>query len=222
MTLTSIFQVKHFEPPPRLYALMAQSSLMRLIYRRFVSDLAEGLPPGTRLLDVGTGPGYLLGYLARVRPDLNLWGADFSYGMISRARPRQQALAPQASPRWLVADACLLPFPDGVFGHVVSTFSFHIWPCPVTGLKELLRVLKPGGRAWVYELRRQASLRDLQTFARQTGLPYLFVYLGYQTVRWQHAWRERELDQALQQAAGGRRTLRPAHHLFWRAELQAA
>jgi ubiquinone/menaquinone biosynthesis C-methylase UbiE len=222
MTLTSIFQVKHFEPPPRLYAIMAQSSLMGLIYRRFVSDLAAGLPPGTRLLDVGTGPGYLLGYLARVRPDLSLWGVDFAYGMISRARPRQKALAPQAAPRWLVADACRLPFPDGVFGHVVSTFSFHTWPCPVTGLQELLRVLKPGGRAWVYELRRDASIRDLQTFARETGLPPLFVYLGYQTVRWQHAWRKRELDQALWQAAGVRRILRPAHHIFWQAELQAA
>ncbi|HZE22298.1 MAG TPA: class I SAM-dependent methyltransferase, partial [Desulfobaccales bacterium] len=219
---TSIFQVKHFEPPPRLYAVMAQSSLMRLIYRRFVADLAEGLPLGTSLLDVGTGPSYLLGYLGQVRPDLNLWGLDFDYGMISRARPRQKALTPQAEPRWLVADACLLPFPEGVFDHVVSTFSFHVWPCPVTGLKELLRVLKPRGRAWVYELRREASFRDLQSFARETGLPWLFVFLGYQTVRWQHAWGEQELDQDLRQAASGRRTLRPAHHIFWRAELQAA
>jgi ubiquinone/menaquinone biosynthesis C-methylase UbiE len=222
MTLTSIFRVKHFEPPPWLYAVMAQSSLMRLIYRRFVTDLAGGLPPRTRLLDVGTGPGYLLGYLARVRPDLSLWGADFSYGMISRARPRQKALAPQAAPRWLVADACLLPFPDGVFGHVVTTFSLHIWPCPITGLKELLRVLAPGGRAWVYELRREASIRDLKAFAQEIGLPSLFVYLGYQTVRWQHALPAPEFARLLDEAAGARGNLRPVHHIFWRAELARA
>jgi ubiquinone/menaquinone biosynthesis C-methylase UbiE len=220
MTLTSIFRVKHLEPPPRLYALMAQGSLMRRIYRGFVADLAEGLPPGTRLLDVGTGPGYLLGYLARARPDLSLWGLDFSYGMISRARPRQAVFAPQAAPRWLVADACHLPFPAAAFGHVVATFSFHIWPCPVAGLQELQRVLQPGGRAWVYELRREASTWDLQAFARETGLPLPLVYLGFQTVKRQHALPAAELAHLLKQAAGARGTLRPARHLFWRVELQ--
>ena len=165
MTWTFRLRGEHLEPPPWLYARMAQGSLMRLIYRRFVADLAESLPPGTRLLDVGTGPGYLLGYLARDRPDLSLWGLDFSPDMIRRAR--QRAMAPRAAPRWLVADACRLPFPDGVFGQVVATFSFHIWPCPVAGLQELRRVLAPGGRAWVYELRRDASIRDLRAFARE-------------------------------------------------------
>ncbi|OGR28287.1 MAG: hypothetical protein A2139_11780 [Desulfobacca sp. RBG_16_60_12] len=214
---------KHLEPPPWLYARMARGSLMRLIYRRFIHDLAESLPPGTRLLDVGAGPGYLLGYLGRVRPDLSLWGLDFSHDMIRRAR--QRAMAPQAAPRWLVADACLLPFPSGVFGQVVATFSFHIWPCPVAGLQELRRVLAPGGRAWVYELCREASCRDLKAFARETGLPYPLVYLGYQTVRRQHALPAAAFAHFLRQAAGSYtyetyETLRPVHHIFWRAELQ--
>jgi ubiquinone/menaquinone biosynthesis C-methylase UbiE len=213
---------KHLEPPPWLYARLAQGSLMRLIYRRLINDLAVSLPPGTRLLDVGTGPGYLLGYLARDRPDLSLWGLDFSPDMIRRARPRQRAMAPQAAPRWLVADACRLPFPAGVFGQVVATFSFHIWPCPVAGLKELRRVLAPGGRAWVYELRREAAVRDLKAFARELGLPFPFVYLGYQVVRRHHALAERQFGRILRQAAGARGILQPAHHIFWRAELQSA
>src|SRR4030042_7090555 len=114
MTLTAVFRGEHLEPPPWLYARLVRGPLMRLIYRRFVADLAGSLPPGTRLLDVGTGPGYLLGYLARERPDLSLWGLDFSPGMIRRAR--QRAVAPQTAPRWLVADACRLPVAAGVFG----------------------------------------------------------------------------------------------------------
>ncbi len=220
MSLTSIFRGEHLEPPPWLYARLAQGSLMRLIYRLFVADLAGSLPRGTRLLDVGTGPGYLLGYLGRARPDLSLWGLDYAYDMIRRARPRQRVLAPQARPRWVVADACRLPFPDGVFGQVVATFSFHIWPCPVAGLQELRRILQPGGRAWVYELRRETSPRELRAFARGTGLPFPLVYLGFQAVRWHHALPSREYAHLLQQAAGPRGTLRPAHHIFWRAELQ--
>jgi len=230
MTLISLFRGEHLEPPPWLYARLARGSLMRLIYRRFVADLAGSLAPGTRLLDVGTGPGYLLGYLARARPDLSLWGLDFSPDMIRRARPRQRAMAPQTAPRWLVADACLLPFPAGVFGQVVATFSFHIWPCPVAGLQELRRVLAPGGRAWVYELRREASIRDLRAFARETGLPFFLVYFGYKIVSRHHALPEREFAQLLRQAAGSYayenyenyETLHPAHHIFWRAELQPA
>jgi len=222
MSLTSIFRGKHLEPPPWLYARLAQGSLMRLIYRLLVADLAGGLPPGTRLLDVGTGPGYLLGYLARARPDLSLWGLDYAYDMIRRARPRQRRLAPQAAPRWLVADACFLPFPSGVFDQVVATFSFHIWPCPVAGLQELLRVLQPGGRAWVYELRREASIRDLQAFARESGLPLPFVHLGYNIVRWHHALPAADYAHLIQQAAGARGTLRPSQHIFWRAELLSA
>ena len=216
---------KHLEPPPWLYARLARGSLMRLIYRRLIHDLAGSLPPGTRLLDVGAGPGYLLGYLGRGRPDLSLWGLDFSYDMIRRAR--QRAMAPQAAPRWLVAAACRLPFPAGVFDQVVATFSFHIWTCPVAGLQELRRVLAPGGRAWVYELRREASIRDLRAFARETGLPFPIVYLGYQVVRRHHALPAAAFAHLLTKirpAAGPDayeyETLRPAHHIFWRAELQ--
>jgi ubiquinone/menaquinone biosynthesis C-methylase UbiE len=215
MTLTPFSRGAHLEPPPWLYARLAQGSLMGLIYRRLIQDLAASLAPGTRLLDVGTGPGYLLGYLARARPDLSLWGLDFSPAMIRRARARHGA-----APRWLVADACRLPFAAGAFGQVVASFSFHIWPCPVAGLLELRRVLAPGGRAWVYELRREASLQNLRAFAREAGLPFFLTYLGYKIVSRHHALPESEFARLLRQAAGPRGTLQPAHHIFWRAELQ--
>jgi ubiquinone/menaquinone biosynthesis C-methylase UbiE len=214
MSLTTLFRGVHLEPPPWLYARLAGLSFMRLIYRRLVHDLAGSLDPGTRLLDVGAGPGYLLGYLARARPDLSLWGLDFSPAMIRRARQRA------AAPRWLVADACRLPFAAGVFEQVVASFSFHIWPCPVAGLTELRRVLAPGGRAWVYELRREATLQDLRGFAQETGLPFLLVHLGHKTVSLHHALPEGEFARLLHLAAGPRGTLQPAHHIFWRAEIQ--
>jgi ubiquinone/menaquinone biosynthesis C-methylase UbiE len=220
MSWNALGRGEHLEPPPWLYARMAQGSLMRLIYRLFVGDLAQALPFGTRLVDVGTGPGYLLGYLSKARPDLSLWGLDFAYEMIQRAKLRQAALAPPMPVHWVVGDACLLPFPAGAFNQVVASFSFHIWPCPEAGLKGLRRILAPGGQAWVYELRREASLHDLQAFARVTHLPFPLVFLGFKLISRHHAVPAWEFAQALQEAAGDRGTLRPVHHIFWRAELQ--
>ncbi len=211
---SKFLQQFHLEPPPWLYAWLARGSLFRRIYRRFVADLAASLPTGARVLDVGTGPGYLPAYLARPRPDLDLWGLDFSYSMIRRAQKRHPR--PQ---KWLVADALALPFPAGVFDQTIATFSLHIWPDPAAGVQEMVRVLKPGGRAWIFELRREAAAIEVRQFARTERLPFLPAYLGFKAVSWHHSLRKAEFAATLHAAAGSDWSLEPAHHLLWRAEL---
>jgi ubiquinone/menaquinone biosynthesis C-methylase UbiE len=207
----------HLEPPPWLYARLAKGPLFRRIYRRFAADLAASLPAGAQVLDVGTGPGYLPAYLARERPDLDLWGLDFSYRMIRRAHKRHPGLH-----KWLVADAQALPFPAGVFDQLSATFSLHIWPDPALGVQEMFRVLKPGGRAWIFELRRETAAGELRQFARAEGLPFLMVYLGFKVVSWHHSLRQTEFAASLREAAGSQWDLQPVHHLLWRAELRRA
>ncbi len=202
------------EPPPWLYAWMARTSLLRRVYRRCAADLAASLPAGARVLDVGTGPGHLLAYLTRQRPDLDLWGLDIAADMIRRARQRHPRTL-----KWLVADAQSLPLRSGAFDQTVATFSFHIWPRPGVGVQEMVRVLKPGGRAWIYELRREAAVDELRQFARAEGLPFLLVYLGFKAVSWQHSRKEAEFAAILREAIGSHWQLHPVHQLFWRAEL---
>jgi ubiquinone/menaquinone biosynthesis C-methylase UbiE len=209
------FEFPHLEPPPWLYARLAQGSLLRRIYRRLVADLAAALPAGARVLDVGTGPGYLPAYLARERPDLDLWGLDFSASMIRRAHKRHPGLH-----KWLAADAQALPFPAGVFDQTIASFSLHIWPDRARGVQEMVRVLKPGGRAWIFELRRETAAGELRQFARAEGLPFLMVYPGFKMVSWHHSLRPVEFAAILRAAAGSRWELQPVHHLLWRAELR--
>ena len=51
----------------------------------------------------------------------------------------------------------------------------------------MFRVLKPGGRAWIFELRRETAAGELRQFARAEGLPFLMVYLGFKVVSWHHS-----------------------------------
>ena len=219
MTRTGRFFRAELEPPPWLYVRMAQGPIFRLIYRRLVADLAGSLPLRARLLDVGTGPGYLLDHLAQKRPDLHLFGLDLSYDMIRRSRQRAgSSLAPL---KFLVANALALPCPNQIFDQVLATFSFHNWQEPGVGVREVRRVLRPEGRAWIYEMNREASISDLRAFARKEKIPFPLLYLGFRTVSWHHGLRAQDFKAIFRQAGAVRWQLRPVHHLFWRGELEA-
>jgi ubiquinone/menaquinone biosynthesis C-methylase UbiE len=125
--------------------------LMRRPYRRIARDAAAGLTPGASVLDVGTGPGWLLVELGRLRPDLRVTGVDLASDMVQAARHNLAEFGERATA--VVADVSHLPFPDGSFDLVVSSLSLHHWADPAAGGRELARVLRPGGAVRVYDLR---------------------------------------------------------------------
>ncbi|MEU4423829.1 class I SAM-dependent methyltransferase [Actinoplanes sp. NPDC024001] len=108
------------------------------------------------VLDIGAGPGGLLGRLAARRPDLSLTGLDLSPDMVALAQ--RSATAPAI--RFEVADVAALPRPDHSADVIVSTLSAHEWPEPDRAAAELTRVLRPGGRLLIYDF-RFARLREL-------------------------------------------------------------
>lgn len=218
--MTSPFFRVEIEPPPWLYHLLARGPFFKRVYRLFLEDLAASVPSGARFLDVGTGPGFLLDHLRPRRPDLGLFGLDLDYRMLSRGQRRRQKLK---LPLWpgVVARAGALPFADGVFDQVLATFSFHIWRHPSRGVAEISRVLKPGGRAFIYEMNREASFSDLRRFARAWNLPYPLVFLGFKTICWHHALKAADFARVFALAGVRRWHLDPAHHLFWRGTIAA-
>ena len=60
------------------------------------------------------------------------------------------------SPSFIVGDVASLPFDDGAVDLVVSTFSMHQWTDRPAGLGEIARVLRPGGRALIWDFRHGA------------------------------------------------------------------
>ena len=123
------------------------------LYRRVATDVASaGLAGGDAVVDVGTGPGRVPDYLHQLRPDLSIEGIDISPEMIELARARTAvAETGCGSLRYTVADVAQLPLADASVALVVSSLSLHHCPDPAAGLAEIMRVLRPGGRAWIYD-----------------------------------------------------------------------
>ena len=132
----------------RLYDFLARRPL-RGLYRRIADDLVDTVPEGAEVLYVGTGPGVLLVELAERRPDLRLTGIDLSSDMVAAAQRNLDEFRERASAR--VGDVTDLPFGDDSFDVVVTTYSMHHWDRPADAVPELARVLRPGGRLYVYD-----------------------------------------------------------------------
>src|ERR687897_2844679 len=140
----------------------AYDAMSRLLFGSFFGPIAADVaavaeataPDGARVLEVGCGPGHLSIRLAR-QHGLDTTGLDLDPAMIERARANAgragQGFGPL--PSFLVGDVASMPFPEGSFDLVVSTFSMHHWADPAAGLAEIDRVLRPGGRAFVWDFR---------------------------------------------------------------------
>ena len=113
----------------------------------------SGLATGMRALDVCTGTGDLALLCARSAGADGLdVGIDFTAPMLERAQAKQRRQA--ASVGWSRADAQRLPFAEGRFDRVVIGFSTRNLADLADGLREMLRVVKPGGALVVLETGR--------------------------------------------------------------------
>jgi demethylmenaquinone methyltransferase/2-methoxy-6-polyprenyl-1,4-benzoquinol methylase len=112
--------------------------------------------PNARVLDLCCGTGDLAFALARGGA-AQVIGADFSHAMLVRASTKSKAHAQQAKPQtaapvaFFEADALRLPFTDASFDLVTTAFGFRNLANYESGLREIRRVLKPGGALAILE-----------------------------------------------------------------------
>jgi demethylmenaquinone methyltransferase/2-methoxy-6-polyprenyl-1,4-benzoquinol methylase len=125
-------------------------------WRRRAAELAA-VPAGGTALDVATGTGDLaLELAARLGPGGQVVGSDFSERMLELARAKAvqgpQAPGSAAAIRFEVANALALPYPDSSFDAATVGFGARNFSDLEQGLRELIRVVKPGGRVVVLEI----------------------------------------------------------------------
>ena len=117
---------------------------MDALWRRRAARVVAGWAPA-RLLDLATGSGVLAAALARACPGTRIVGADFCVPMLRRAQ------AAGRLERLVAADAMRLPFADGAFDAVTVAFGLRNMASYAGALREMRRVLRPGGRLLILD-----------------------------------------------------------------------
>ncbi len=102
--------------------------------------------PGETILDVGCGGGWLVRELALRVPQGRILGMDLSDEMVERAR---RASSNVRNAEFVVGSVDAIPRAPDSFDKVISVESSYYWPDPAAGIREIFRVLRPGGSAWI-------------------------------------------------------------------------
>jgi len=114
--------------------------------RSFASILKR---PDATVLDLCCGTGDMTSALLRQAEEsaAKILGVDFSHAMLQRANDKSAG----KSLRWVEADALRLPFPDGRFELITAAFGFRNLADYDAGLREMVRVLRPGGECGILD-----------------------------------------------------------------------
>ncbi len=134
------------------YLRKAQRSLVS------VMNIKENM----RFLDVGCGTGRALGYIAgQLKGKGSFYGADLSSKMIDKAKDNFKDCE---NFHFVRANAESIPLDDDFFDVIICTNSFHHYFNPVNALREMRRLLKPGGKLFILD--PTADTRLIRLFSK--------------------------------------------------------
>lgn len=156
----SCFLRSQFGSPSGLFGSLFVVPFLNATNMAFIRTSVEllGLKPDDRVLDIGFGGGYSLLALAERIPNGQVVGVDHSRDMVDAAASLIRARKLQARIRVRWGNVVKLPFAARTFDKVFTVNTIYYWPDLSLGLREITRVLKPGGRLMV-GFRSPASLR---------------------------------------------------------------
>jgi len=140
----------------KLYDNMMQSRATKMQYREIAQDLVSRMESG-RLLDIGTGPGYLLREIHKLNPKIELHGFDISKSMVEQASRNLTDIEVELQ----CGNIKETNYGSDHFDLVTCSGSFYLWDSPIESLEEIHRILKLGRAAYLYETHRDIDKQEL-------------------------------------------------------------
>ena len=148
------------------------------LFKKFRRLLWSRMKPG-RVLELGVGTGANIPYYPK---RCQVTGVDLSEQMLARAKRQAEKL--EATVDLQIMDAQHLSFPDECFDAAVTTCVFCSVPNPIQGMRELGRVVKPGGDIWLMEHMRvdKPVIGPLMDFVNPVMLRMMGANINRRTV----------------------------------------
>jgi ubiquinone/menaquinone biosynthesis C-methylase UbiE len=174
--------------------------------RRFIAvaqAVIDRVAPGSRVLELAPGPGFCAMEIAK-SGRCSVTGLDISSSFVRIAR--EYAHRAGVAVDFQLGNASEMPFPEASFDFVVSTAAFKNFSDPIGALNEIYRVLKPGGRASIYDLRKDASPDEIATEVSNMHLTPINAALTQWTFRFvllKRAYARAALDEMVARSRFG-------------------
>jgi len=166
-------------------------------FRKVASRLESLVPDGGDVLEVAPGPGFLAIEMAR-SGKLRVTGLDISKTFVELARKN----AAQAGVRveFRSGNASEMPFGENSFDLLVCRAAFKNFSEPEKALREMRRVLRPGGTGVIIDLRRDTSMTEIQRYIDRMDLSAWNRWVTRLTFRFmllKRAYTKQELERML-------------------------
>ncbi len=165
-------------------------------YRRSAQLVAERVSEGATILELAPGPGYLSIELAKLG-NYHIVGLDISATFVEIAQAKAREAGVDVDFR--LGNASHMPLADDLFDFIVCSAAFKNFSEPVQALDEMFRVLKPGGKALIIDLRPDASIEVIDTHIKEdlalTGINFMLTKWAFKHMLLKRAYTKDEIRQ---------------------------
>jgi ubiquinone/menaquinone biosynthesis C-methylase UbiE len=168
-------------------------------YVELAQRIAGQLPRGSSVLEVAPGPGYFCIELARLG-SYPVTGLDISHTFVKMAAKKAAETGVRVN--FTQGSASNMPFPRDSYDFLLCRAAFKNFAKPVVALQEICRVLRPGGRGLIIDLKADANPGEISRHVDAMGLSTInrvLTKLAFRTMLLKSAYTREHFEQMLAQ-----------------------